>query len=116
MLIRSFSRLDVDETGAGGLSRGADAAHVEHVQRVAADGRRLGHDDLFGLRLHDLLDDGRHQLGAGVDGGRGGGGVAGVGLQHHGAPRFDQVLHAAQEGEDLGYHLLGIGTFGYGDY
>ncbi len=82
----------VDEPGAGGLGRGADAAHVEHVQRVAADGGGLGHDDLLGLGLLDLLDHGRHQFGAGVDRGLGSCGVTGVGLQHHGAPGLHEVL------------------------
>ena len=43
--------LDVDEAGAGGLGRRADAAHVEHVHGVAADGGGFGHDDVLGLGL-----------------------------------------------------------------
>ena len=40
--------------------------------------------------------------------------MAGVGLEHHRAAGLDEVLHASQEGEDLGHHLLGIVPFGDG--
>ncbi len=106
--------LDVDEPGTLGLRRRADAAHVEHVHGVAADGRGLGHDDLFGIGLLDLPDDRGHELRAGVDGGLGPRRVAGIGLQHHGAAGFDEVLDASEEGEDLGDHLLGVVPFGDG--